>query len=120
MTLKKPGPCVFGIQDHVDVIIPRGPGITQQLASDTLKLLRCIVTQKIQRFTQRLAPHLIPTRLAPGVTATIARPPCNSMHTTPRRALTIRSIIDLDCRLGRMMIEILRVVREPNTRRARL
>src|ERR1051325_3748578 len=106
MTLKKPGARVFGIQDHVDVIIPCAPGLAQQLTSDTLKLLRGIVTQKIQRFTQRLAPRLIPIRLATGVTATIARPPCNSMHTTPRRALTIRSIIDLDWRLGRLMIEI--------------
>src|SRR5215204_3579947 len=113
MTLKKRFARVFRIPDHIDVVVSRRPRIAQQLASNTLKLLCRIVTQKIQRFTQRLSPRLVPTLLTTRVTTTIARPPTNSMHATPGAAFTIRSIIDLDFRLRRMMIEILRVVRNP-------
>src|ERR1051326_8616560 len=56
------------------------------------------------------------TALTTSMTTTISRPTPDAMRATPRRAFTIGSVIDLHRQLWRMMIEILRIVRDPKTR----
>src|SRR6185503_19613075 len=97
------------------IVIPRRPRIAQQLTPIALKLSRRIITQKLKRGAQRLAPLLIPTRLTTSVTPTVSRPTRNPMHATPRTPFTVRPIINLNRQLRRMVIEILRVVRDPKT-----
>src|SRR5689334_189314 len=103
------------IQNYVDVVITSRPRIAKQLTSSMFELRCRVVAQKVQGFAQRLAPRLVPSRLAASVTTTISRPAPNAVHATPRATFTIRSIIDLNDCLRRMTIEILCVVRDPKT-----
>src|ERR1043165_7798688 len=105
------------IENHGNVVVTRRPRITQQVGCHSFKLRRSIVTQELERGSQRLAPLLIPARLTTSLTTTISRPTPDTMRATPRRAFTLGSVIDLHRQLWPMMIEILRIVRDPKTRR---
>src|SRR6185369_15493469 len=109
----------IGIQNNGNVIVTCSPRIAQQPTRRVFKLSRRIIAQKLQRCSQRLAPLLIPAWLTTSVTPTVSRPTRNTVHATPRTSFTVRSVINLNGQIGRMMIEILRIVRDPETRSLR-
>src|SRR5689334_19900384 len=98
------------VQQHVDVIVSRGPRIAQQFTAAAFKLNGRIVAQKVQCHTQRIAPRLVPTSFTAGVTTAVARPTADAMRTTPRASLALQTVVDLDRKLRRMGVEIFAVV----------
>src|SRR5688572_3173419 len=105
------------IENKRDAIIARQPRKRKQIAARCLKVRNVFVAKKIERITQRRSPFLIPPRLASGYASAITNPTSDSVLAAPRRALTVRSVVDLDVVLGRMLIEILAIVRYFETAR---
>src|SRR5262249_30553895 len=113
MTLQKLFSHMLRIKDHTDILIPRRPWIQQQLAAHILKLQRRIIAKKIECYTKRPSPLLIPAGLTTCLATTVARPTAYTMNTTPRTPFSVRSVINLNFQLRWISIEILGVVRNP-------
>src|SRR5688572_11963348 len=105
------------IENKRDAIIARQPRKCEQVAARCLKVRRVFVTKKVERITQRRSPFLIPPRLASGYASTITNPTSYAVLTTPRSALAVRSVVDFHLMLGRILIEILAIVRYFKTAR---
>src|SRR5262245_34791008 len=70
-------------QDHVDVVVAGGPWIAQEFAAPLFKARSDGIAQPVERFTQGMAPLLIPFRAAAGITSTIAVPSLDAVGATP-------------------------------------
>src|SRR5687767_14475714 len=105
------------IENKRDAIIARQPRKCEQVAARCLKVRNVFVAKKVERIAQRRSPFLIPPLLASGYASTITNPTSYAVRTTPRSALAIRSVVDLHLMLGRMLIEILAIVRYCETAR---
>src|SRR5687767_5109623 len=105
------------IENKRKAIIARQPRKREQVAARCLKVRSVFVAKKVERITQGRSPFLIPPRLASGYTSTITYPTSYAVLTTPRGALTVRSVLDLHLVLGRMLIEILAIVSYVETAR---
>src|SRR5258705_7586554 len=116
MLIKKHLPRAPLVQNDLDICIAGGPGIAQQFSPQAFEIRCSIIPKEIQRRTQRSAPTLIPTCLATGMTATIARPATNSMSAAPGSAFAFRTIIHLNLECRWVMVQILSVVCNPESR----
>src|SRR5688572_4511956 len=103
------------VQQYPDIVVSCRPGIAQQLTATTLKLQCRVVTQEVQRNSQRIPPHLVPTSFTSGVATAVACPTRDTVRTTPRTSLTFRPVLDLDRHFRCVTIEILAVVRDPES-----
>src|SRR5688572_11902176 len=105
------------IENKRDAIIARQPRKREQFAARRFKMRSVFVAKKVERITQRFSPLLIPPRLAAGYAATITNPTPDAVLTTPRGAVAIRPVVDLHIMPGRMLIEVLAIVRYFKTAR---
>src|SRR5437588_12635990 len=107
------------VENQRDTVVTRWPGIDEQRSARRLKIFYVLISQKVQRLSQRRPPLLIPSRLATGVTATIANPAPDAMDTTPGCSFPVWPIVDFNLEFGRMFVEILSVVRDGQSARRR-
>ncbi len=95
------------MEDDVDVFVTRSPGIFQELAGGVFVYLGQVVAQPIESLTQRLAPLLVPARVAAGVATAIAAPAFDAVDTAPGSALEDFHSVD-----GRMLFQVFPEIRE--------
>src|SRR5260370_13515501 len=96
------------------------PWIKEQFSARCFKVPRVLVAQEVQSLSQRRAPTLVPSRLSTGVTTTIANPTTDAMQTTPGSSFALRAIVNPNFVCLRMLVKILRVVRNPKASGRRL
>ena len=75
------------VQNDVDVIVARRPGVLQERPRFLLEERSQRVPQPVQGLAQRGAPFLVPVRVAAGIAAAIAAPPLNAVDATPGAVL---------------------------------
>src|SRR6266496_3202851 len=99
--------CRGPVAYDVNVLIARRPWINQQLPCFELVRDAQVITQPVQRVSQRLPPILVPLGPPSGVAATTAGPPAHSMGTAP-------CSVFLDARFlsRRMQRQIFAVIRQ--------
>src|SRR5687767_1050149 len=103
------------VENKRDAGIARQPRKREQVAARGFKVRNVFVAQKVERIPQRRSPILIPPRLASGYATTITNPTPYAVLTTPRSALAVQPFVDLHIVPGRMLIEILAIVRYSET-----
>ena len=108
------------IEHQLDIGVARGPRIKEQVPTDCFELAGRIIAQEIECGSERRAPFLVPAGLAAGVATTIAYPTTDSMRAAPRSAFPVWSLLDLNFELGRILVQKLAVVCQPEALLLRL
>ena len=98
----------FPVEDHVDEGVACRPGIGKALAAPGAEEVVELVLQRIERLAQRRAPLLVPV-------AAILQPQSDRQRSTPCAAPGA-VLVDLDFPLGRVKLEELAVVGQPDVR----
>ncbi len=96
------------IQDDVDVIVSRSPGVLQQGPRAVLVPWGQRVAKPVQRVAQRCPPRLAPARVHPRAAAAVVPPALHSVGAAPRALLE-----DLGPVGGWIPVQVLGVVGEP-------
>ena len=101
------GPGRLAVEDDVDVGVARGPGVGEALAAPGAEEVVELVLERVERLAQRRAPFLVP--VAAHLAAAVGPPALDAVDAAPRAVL-----VDLDLPLGRVQLEELAVVGQPD------
>ena len=71
------------LQNHLNVVVARGPHAVEEFGSGRFGQRRDCVAQLIQRLPQRRAPLLVPAAVA-AIAAAVRAPALHAMHAAPR------------------------------------
>src|SRR5262249_50190901 len=96
------------VEDHVDVGVPRRPGILETGGALLGEGRVDLAAQPVEGLPQRAAPRLAPAGMGAGVAAAVLPPALDTVGAAPGAVLE-----DLRHVTGRMALEVLAVVGEP-------
>src|SRR4051812_7604779 len=74
---------IIAIEYDIDVVLTGGPYIVEHLAAFGFEDADKLIAEPVQCFAQGLAPFLIPTGVAAGVTAAVCTPALYAVHAAP-------------------------------------
>src|SRR5713101_4609171 len=84
------------IENQLDTVIAGLPGIDKEVTARRFKVFCILISQKIESLSKRSAPTLIPSRLASGMTPTIADPTTNAVRAAPGSSFPVRAIVNFN------------------------
>jgi len=76
-----------GVEDDVDVMVARAPGMPEEVAAFVLEPGRDLVAEPVEGVAERAPPLLVPALRRARVAAAVGAPAGNAVRAAPRRVL---------------------------------